>query len=43
MNGYDNYYYVIYDSETVIYDSNNKKVISVPTEAEALEFIRDNE
>ena len=43
MNGYDNYYYVIYDSETVIYDRNNKKVISVPTEAEAIDFIRDNE
>lgn len=34
-------YYVIYDSETVIYDENGKRVASCPTESEAREYIID--
>lgn len=34
-------YYVVYDSETVIYDVNGKRIASCPTETEAREYIRD--
>lgn len=36
-------YYIIYSSEVVIYDKNHKKVVSVPTEKEAIEYIREQE
>lgn len=34
-------YYIIYDNETVIYDSKGRRVISCPTETEAREYIAD--
>ena len=36
-------YYITYDNETVVYNSSNKRLISVPTEQEAIEFINDFE
>ena len=32
-------YYIIYSAETVVYDSNGKKIVACPTEQEAVEFI----
>lgn len=34
-------YYVIYDNETVIYDSKGRRILSCPTETEAREYIKD--
>ena len=34
-------YYITYDNETVVYDSNKKRLVSVPTEQEAIEYIND--
>jgi len=31
--------YVIYDSETVIYDGDGNRLLACPTEQEAIEFI----
>ncbi len=36
-------YYIIYSSEVVIYNEKHEKVISVPTEKEAIEYIREQE
>lgn len=36
-------YYIIYSSEVVVYDENHKKLVSVPTEKEAIEYIREQE
>lgn len=32
-------YYITYSSETVVYNSNGKKIVACPTEQEAIEFI----
>ncbi|WP_278280980.1 hypothetical protein [[Clostridium] fimetarium] len=37
----DNYSYVIYASEVVVYAADGKKVVSCPTEDEAVEYIRN--
>lgn len=34
-------YYITYSNETVVYNSSNKRIVSVPTEQEAIEFIND--
>ena len=34
-------YYIIYSSETVVYNSDGKKLVSCPTEQEAIEYIND--
>lgn len=34
-------YYITYDNETVVYDSSKKRLVSVPTEQEAIEYIND--
>lgn len=36
-------YYIIYSSEVVVYDKSHKKLVSVPTEKEAIEYIREHE
>lgn len=36
------YYYVVYDNETVVYDGQYRKMIGCPTEQEATDYIRDN-
>lgn len=35
--------YIVYDSETVVYDQSGNRIVSCPTEDEAVEFIRDFE
>ena len=35
-------YYIIYSTETVVYDSNGVRLVSCPTEQEAVEYIHDN-
>lgn len=37
------YSYRVYGSETVVYDSKGKRVVACPTEAEALEYIKEQE
>ena len=32
-------YYITYSSETVVYNSDGKKIVACPTEQEAIEFI----
>lgn len=32
-------YYITYSSETVVYNSDGEKIVSCPTEQEAIEFI----
>ena len=32
-------YYITYSAETVVYDSDGKKLVSCPTEQEAIEYI----
>lgn len=34
-------YYITYQNETVVYNSNKKQLVSVPTEQEAIEYIND--
>lgn len=34
-------YYITYDNKTVVYNSDNKPLVSVPTEQEAIEYIND--
>jgi hypothetical protein len=34
-------YYITYQNETVVYNSNKKRLVSVPTEQEAIEYIND--
>lgn len=34
-------YYITYHNETVVYNSNRKPLVSVPTEQEAIEYIND--
>ena len=34
-------YYITYQNETVVYNSNKKPLVSVPTEQEAIEYIND--
>lgn len=34
-------YYITYDNETVVYNSNKMRLVSVPTEQEAIEYIND--
>ena len=36
-------YYIIDSSEVVIYNENHERVVSVPTEKEAIEYIREQE
>ena len=36
----DNYSYVIYACEVVVYAADGKKVVSCPTEVEAVEYIK---
>jgi len=35
----DKFHYVIYASEVVVYDTKGNRIVSCPTENEALEFI----
>lgn len=35
-------YYITYQSETVVYDSDKKQLVKCPTEQEAIEYIHDN-
>ena len=35
------YPYRVYGAETVVYDSNSKRVVSCPTEQEAIEYIQE--
>ena len=36
-------YYIAFSSETVVFDSNGQKIVAVPTEKEAIEFIEEQE
>lgn len=36
-------YYIIYTSETVVFDDKNKRIVATPTEEEAKEFISEQE
>jgi len=36
----DNYSYIIYACEVVVYAADGKKLVSCPTEDEAVEYIR---
>lgn len=36
------YYYVVYDNEVVVFNKKGKKIISCPTEDEAIAYIREN-
>jgi len=36
----DNYSYIIYACEVVVYAADGKKIVSCPTEEEAVEYIR---
>ena len=35
------YTYRVYGAETVVYDSNSKRVVSCPTEQEAIEYLQE--
>lgn len=35
-------YYITYDNETVVYNSDHMQLVKCPTEQEAQEFIHDN-
>ena len=35
-------YYITYDNETVVYNSDHKQLVKCPTEQEAKEYIHDN-
>ena len=35
-------YYITYDNETVVYNSDNKQLVKCTTEQEAKEYIHDN-
>lgn len=35
-------YYITYDNETIVYDSNKKHLVKCPTEQEAIEYIHDH-
>ena len=37
------YTYRVYGSETVVYDKKGRRVVACPTEAEALEYIKEQE
>lgn len=37
------YYYVIFDAETVVFNKKGKKIVSCPTEEEAVAYIREIE
>lgn len=37
------YYYVIFDTETVVFNKKGKKIVSCPTEDEAVAYIREIE
>ena len=37
------YTYRVYGSETVVYDKQGRRVVACPTEAEALEYIKEQE
>lgn len=34
-------YYIVYASETVVYSGDDIKIVSCPTEQEAIEYIED--
>lgn len=34
-------YYITYSNETVVYNSNGKKIVACPTEQEAIEYINE--
>jgi hypothetical protein len=40
--GGDTMYTIVYDNETVVYDSNNSILVKCPTEQEANEYINDH-
>lgn len=35
-------YYITYDNETVVYNSDHMQLVKCPTEQEAKEYIHDN-
>jgi hypothetical protein len=36
-------YYIIFASETVVFDDDNQRIIATPTESEAEEYIAEQE
>ncbi len=41
VRGTEKYSYIIFPSETVVFDSCGNTVVKCPTEAESVEYIRD--
>lgn len=42
VNGVKAYYHIVFDSETVVFDGQDKKIVSCPTEKEAIDYINEN-